>query len=101
MPLKNLAYVVEYPHCGQLRYESGDESVPQYRLYHLDGAGCVTGAEWLDAPGDDLAIEAAAIQDSVQCEVWQGRLLVTRLARGAAIPPAPASSGPQIGATRA
>jgi hypothetical protein len=93
--------VVENPHCGQLRYETGDESVPQYRLYLLDGAGCVTGAEWLDAPGDDLAIEAAAIHDTVQCEVWQGRRLVTRLGAAAAITPAPPSSGPQIGATRA
>jgi hypothetical protein len=75
--------------------------VPQYRLYLLDGAGCVTGAEWLDASGDKSAIEAAAIHDTVQCEIWQGRRLVTRLARSAPIPPVPTPPGPQLGANRA
>ena len=68
--------------------------MPQYRLYLLDGAGCVTGAEWLDAPGDDLAIEAAAVHDTVQCEVWQGRRLVTRLGPDAAIPLGSDVTGP-------
>jgi hypothetical protein len=68
--------------------ESGDESLPQYRVYHLDGAGRVGKTEWLDAAGDEAAIRAARRDNSsVQCELWQGRRLVTRLAPEAAIAP--------------
>ena len=34
--------------------------MPQYRIYHLDVRGQVGASEWLDAPGDTAAIEAAA-----------------------------------------
>ena len=62
--------------------------MPQYRLYHLDGAGRVGKAEWLDASSDENAISAAAVNNtSVQCELWQGRRLVTRLAHGEIVSP--------------
>ena len=65
--------------------------MPDYRLYHLDGAGCVKVVEWLDAPGDENAIAAAKFHDMfAQCEVWQGRRLVTRLGRGLAVDQPPA-----------
>lgn len=73
---------------------SGDKSVRQYRLYRLDGAGRVTTTEWLNAAGDEAAIDAAHVKDaSVQCELWQGRRLVTRLANGAPIAPQPVPLG--------
>jgi hypothetical protein len=55
--------------------------MPQYRIYHLDVRGQVGASEWIDAPGDTAAIEAARAHSSVQCELWQGRRLVTRLDR--------------------
>ena len=68
--------------------------MPDYRLYHLDGAGCVKAVEWLDAAGDDCAIAAAGSREAfAQCEIWQGRRLVTRLTRGAAMPQALTSPG--------
>ncbi len=84
--------------------KSGDELGPQYRLYHLDGAGLVTTAGWLDADGDRAAIDASRNDNiSVQSELWQGRRLVTRLAHGEAIapirtPPDAVHSSSQIGA---
>ena len=56
------------------------KSVPQYRIYHLDGIGRVSSTEWLDADGDKAAIAAARNHGTAQCELWQGRRLVTRLA---------------------
>ena len=58
--------------------------VPQYRVYHLDSAGRVSSAEWLEAAGDTAAISAARPSMTVQCELWQGRRLVTRLTNDAA-----------------
>ena len=81
--------------------------MPQYRLYHLDRAGQVRTAEWLDAGDDNAAIAAAGVDNaSVQCELWQGRRLVTRLADGIAISPGSSPTGhaapipPQPGAGR-
>ena len=71
--------------------ESGDESLPQYRVYHLDSAGQVGKEEWIDAAGDEAAIRAARSHNIVQCELWQGRRLVTRLAHETAIAPQRAS----------
>lgn len=51
-----------------------------YRLYCLDGANKVASAEWIEADDDEGAIEAAkTMMDGFECEVWQGRRLVTRL----------------------
>ena len=60
--------------------------MPAYRLYYLDGAGKFTAAEWIQADGDESAVDAAhALNKSVKCELWQGRRLVARIA--AADPP--------------
>ena len=53
--------------------------VSQYRIFHLDGSGRVSSTDWLDADGDQAAISAARDRNSLHCELWQGRRLVTRL----------------------
>ena len=51
-----------------------------YRLYCLDGLGKVASAEWVDAAGDEAAIEGAKkTHDGFECELWQGKRLVARL----------------------
>jgi hypothetical protein len=48
-----------------------------YRVYCFDGIGKVWTAEWIQAPTDEEAIEAARAMDvGVKCEVWEGRRLV-------------------------
>jgi hypothetical protein len=60
-------------------------------MYHLDDAGHVMTTERLDAAGDEAAMDAAhASTTSIRSELWQGRRLVTRLAKGAPIAPQPA-----------
>ena len=48
--------------------------MPAYRIYHLDGAGRVDSAEWLDARDDDSALADAlkAAMKAVSAELWQG-----------------------------
>lgn len=51
----------------------------KYRVYRLDGAGKIRGAEWLDAVDDRFALQGArAIWGECLggCEVWQGARLV-------------------------
>ena len=49
-----------------------------YRLYHLDGSGRVSTAEWIDADSDDAAIAACrALRRPV--ELWQRNRLVARV----------------------
>jgi hypothetical protein len=49
-------------------------------LYCLDGLGKVASAEWLDADGDEAAIEVAkTMHDGFECELWRGKRLVARL----------------------
>ena len=51
-----------------------------YRLYGLDGANKVASAEWIEADDDASAIEEAKrTHQGYECEVWQGKRLVTRL----------------------
>ena len=51
-----------------------------YRLYRLDGVSKVASGDWLDADGDEAAIEAAKERhDGYACELWHGRRLVARL----------------------
>lgn len=51
--------------------------MPAYRLYRLDGAGKIMNADWIEAEGDQAALDAA--QDSVGSaafELWdRGRLV--------------------------
>jgi hypothetical protein len=54
--------------------------VAAYRLYHIDGAGRFSTAEWLEADSDEAAIEAArTARKALQCELWQGNRLVGRI----------------------
>ena len=53
--------------------------MPNYRLYRLDGAGKITNAEWIQAPGDeDARSEARNRSDSGSFELWDKNRLVER-----------------------
>ena len=55
--------------------------VAEYRLYGLDGVNKVASAVWIEAEDDQRAIEAAKkMMDGQDCELWQGRRLIARLA---------------------
>ena len=60
----------------------GGEFMPAYRLYHVDGAGKILSAEWLQESDDEAAIEAArASSNGGACELWQQQRLVARIGR--------------------
>lgn len=61
--------------------KSGGVCVLQdYRLYRLDGAGKIVGAEWLSAADDDDAARLARDdQGQSTLEVWDRNRLVIRL----------------------
>lgn len=48
--------------------------MPAYRIYHLDGAGRVDSAEWLEADDDASAVADAVktVIKAVSAELWQG-----------------------------
>jgi len=51
-----------------------------YRLYCLDGTGKISGAEWLEAHGDEDAIRSAKdLKKDVPCELWDRNRLVARI----------------------
>jgi hypothetical protein len=52
--------------------------MPQYRIFHLDGAGRVSATEWLEAAGDETATGTAKSRETMQWELWQGRRLVAK-----------------------
>jgi hypothetical protein len=53
-----------------------------YRLYCLDGAGKITGAEWIEAASDDEAVRLARdLEKPVACEVWLRTRFVARIPR--------------------
>jgi hypothetical protein len=55
--------------------------VAGYRLYGLDGVNKVASGEWFEAEDDQTAIEVAkTLMDGHDCELWQGRRLVGRIA---------------------
>jgi hypothetical protein len=57
--------------------------VSEYRLYHLDGAGRVSGGEWIEADDDHAALKLALGRcKAVHCEVWQGQRLVATVPIG-------------------
>ena len=62
----------------KLRGESG---VPAYRIYKLDGDGRFATAEWIEADGDDTALETArsSARQAHRFELWQGSRLVARV----------------------
>lgn len=54
--------------------------MPAYRLYHVDGSGRFSAAEWIEAENDDSAVQSArAACKSIACELWQGRRFVARI----------------------
>ena len=54
--------------------------MPKYRHYRLDGAGNISGAEWLDAADDDDAVSQVRERKlPVPSEVWSGNRLVGRV----------------------
>jgi len=67
--------------------------VPAYRLYHVDGSGHFSTAEWIQAEDDAEAIEAAAARAGAgACEVWHGSRLVDRVGPGGEAPQSERSS---------
>jgi hypothetical protein len=49
-------------------------------LYHIDGGGRFSAAEWIEAESDEAAIEAArALNKSIAGELWQGQRFVGRV----------------------
>jgi hypothetical protein len=57
--------------------------LPSYRLYALDGAGRIAGAEWIDAADDDQA-RSIARERSGWFELWdRGRLIERSLEKPA------------------
>lgn len=59
---------------------SGGRSVLRnYRLYRLDGAGKISGAEWIEADSDETALEQARGRvDGIAFELWDKSRLVER-----------------------
>jgi hypothetical protein len=59
----------------------GVASMPDYRIYCLDGAGTISFAEELSASSDEEAIAKAhqLKRKTLKCEVWRGRKLVATL----------------------
>jgi hypothetical protein len=56
-----------------------------YRLYRLDGAGKIEGADWIEADGDaEAARQARERAGQGHFELWQQQRLVARSFRGAA-----------------
>ncbi len=51
-----------------------------YRLYHIDGGGRFSAAEWIEAESDEAAMDAArALNKSIAGELWQGQRFIGRL----------------------
>jgi hypothetical protein len=54
--------------------------LPTYRLYRLDGAGRISGAEWIEAGDDDEARSKARSDcSSGRYELWERYRLVERV----------------------
>lgn len=57
--------------------------MPAYRLYHIDGAGRFSAADWIDADSDAEAMEVARADNrSIAAELWQGNRFIGRLDGG-------------------
>lgn len=51
-----------------------------YRIYCLDGAGKVASAGWIEADGDEAAIDLVKQKyGSYKSELWDGERLVARV----------------------
>ena len=71
---------MESPGVLGLRSEKrGVLRLPSYRLYRLDGAGRISGAEWIEATDDDQArAQARSRPSSGGYELWERYRLVER-----------------------
>ena len=53
--------------------------MPTYRLYRLDGAGRISGADWIEAADDeDAQVQARSQTSSGGYELWERYRLVER-----------------------
>lgn len=70
------------------------EYVPTYHLYRLDGAGRISGAEWIEAIDDEEARQTAQRdRNSPGYEIWDRDRRVERVnAAGPPPPPLPNAS---------
>ena len=60
--------------------ERGVLRLPTYRLYRLDGAGRISGAEWIEAADDEEARSKSRGQlGSGRYELWERYRLVERV----------------------
>lgn len=51
-----------------------------YRVYCLDGANKVASAGWVEADGDEAAVEQVKERFAgYKCELWDGQRLVGRI----------------------
>jgi hypothetical protein len=51
-----------------------------YRFYRLDGAGNITGADWIEAVDDEEAhVRAQADPETSSYELWERQRLVARV----------------------
>ena len=57
----------------------GPEALPTYRLYRLDGAGRISGADWIEAADDkEACAKARGQRNSGRYELWERYRLVDR-----------------------
>ncbi|HEY8591440.1 MAG TPA: hypothetical protein VIL42_01085 [Sphingomicrobium sp.] len=55
--------------------------MPNYRLYRLDGAGRISGADWIEAADDvDASNKARERAAGSRYELWQQDRLIERIA---------------------
>jgi hypothetical protein len=63
-----------------LNLRFGVGPMTDYRLYCLNSAGKIERAEWITAKTEEEAIVLARIKKlRVNCELWEGNRLVTRI----------------------
>lgn len=77
-PGESLRHTAVIGRQGQM----GGCALPTYRLYRLDGAGRISGAEWLEAADDDEARSRARTEfSSGRYELWERYRLIERITR--------------------
>ena len=75
-----MAQLVSQPFRCKSLPAGGISLVAAYRLYHIDGGGRFSAAEWIEAVDDEAAVAAArALNKSIACELWQGQRFVGRV----------------------
>lgn len=68
------------PIAATLLDVSGGSALVNYRLYRLDGAGKIVGADWIEAADDEEASRQARDRTgSGTAELWDQKRLVLRV----------------------